>query len=181
MILRLGSVVVLTLWLIACSHQPVSKPAQYSKGEPSQKEITSAPKRPFKPQPVTPLEPLLKQQYEDWRGVPYRLGGLSRAGVDCSGFVYLTFKERLGVVLPRSTEAQARIGEPIAISELRTGDLVFFKTSWKTGHVGIYLNDGFFMHASTTKGVMISSLENPYWKKNYWMSRRVNNRSRPSR
>jgi cell wall-associated NlpC family hydrolase len=67
--------------------------------------------------------------------------------------------------LPRSTEAQARIGEPIAISELRTGDLVFFKTSWKTGHVGIYLNDGFFMHASTTKGVMISSLENPYWKK----------------
>jgi cell wall-associated NlpC family hydrolase len=61
----------------------------------------------------------------------------------------------------------------VALDELQTADLVFFKTGWKTRHVGIYIGEGQFLHASTSRGVMISSLDNPYWQRHYWTSRRV--------
>ncbi|MEN8257100.1 MAG: NlpC/P60 family protein [Thermodesulfobacteriota bacterium] len=112
-------------------------------------------------------------QYQQWKGTRHAMGGLSKRGVDCSGFVYLTYREKLGVELPRSTKLQSQIGKKIKRSELRPGDLVFFKTGFKGRHVGIYIENGKFLHVSTRKGVMISSLSDYYWKDRYWHSRRV--------
>jgi probable lipoprotein NlpC len=117
----------------------------------------------------------LNDQLTHWRGTPYRYGGLSRGGVDCSGFVYLTFRERFAMQLPRSTIDQTDIGTRIDKSDLLPGDLVFFKTgSGENGlHVGIYDTDNTFIHASTSQGVIRSSLDNVYWRKVFWQARRI--------
>lgn len=115
----------------------------------------------------------LYRQHDQWQGTPYRIGGQSRAGIDCSGFVQLTYRSRLGVALPRTTEQQLLAGQPVGLPELATGDLVFFKIDGDTRHVGIYLEGNRFLHASKSSGVMISSLDSPYWRAVYWTSRRV--------
>ena len=116
----------------------------------------------------------LYSQYRDWRGVKYAYGGLSRQGIDCSGLVYVTYRDQLGMKLPRSTKQQAKEGRAVEYKQLRAGDLVFFKTGGKQKHVGIYIEDGKFLHASTRSGVLISRLSDDYWKNNYWQSRRMN-------
>jgi cell wall-associated NlpC family hydrolase len=115
----------------------------------------------------------LYAQYRQWKNTRYRLGGLSRNGIDCSGFIHVTFKTKLGVVLPRSTEFQAKIGSSIDKEQLRAGDLVFFKTGMFDRHVGIYLENGRFLHASASYGVTISRLDESYWKSAYWKARRL--------
>ncbi len=120
----------------------------------------------------TPTVQKLYAQYNSWRGVKYRVGGMSKQGVDCSGFVQLTYKQQFNKKLPRTTELLSTAGKPIKIKNLRPGDLVFFKTGWSQRHVGIYVGKGEFMHASSSRGVRISNLTNPYWTDAYWMSRR---------
>ncbi len=115
----------------------------------------------------------LYQHYREWRGVRYREGGLSRQGVDCSGFVYLAYVKKFNRRIPRTTELLARSGDAVSPEELRPGDLVFFHTGWKTRHVGIYVEQGKFMHASSSRGVMMSRLDNPYWRDAWWMARRL--------
>ena len=115
----------------------------------------------------------LLQQFAVWEGTRYRAGGLSRKGIDCSGFVYLTYQELLGIDLPRSADQQAAQGKQVLTEELRTGDLVFFKTGRRGRHVGIYLDQGRFMHASTTRGVTISSMSDRYWSRKYWKATRL--------
>lgn len=115
----------------------------------------------------------LYNQYQDWRGTPYAWGGLSKRGVDCSGFVYVTMRDQFATYLPRTTEQQTQTGYHIDEDELAAGDLVFFKTGSKVRHVGIYMEDGKFLHASTSRGVMISRLDNVYWKQHYWHARRI--------
>jgi len=117
----------------------------------------------------------LNDQLRNWRGTPYRYGGMSRGGVDCSGFVLMTFRDKFDLQLPRETRKQAELGTEIDKDDLLPGDLVFFKTgSGKSGlHVGIYDTDNQFIHASTSRGVMRSSLDNVYWRKNFWQARRI--------
>ncbi|HEY0210421.1 NlpC/P60 family protein [Acerihabitans sp.] len=117
----------------------------------------------------------LHAQLRQWHGTPYRYGGLDQGGVDCSGFVYRTFRDRFAIILPRSTEAQTKVGTRISRDDLLPGDLVFFKTgSGANGlHVGIYDTDDLFIHASTSRGVIRSSLDNVYWRKAYWQARRI--------
>ena len=115
----------------------------------------------------------LNQQYREWRSVRYHLGGLSKKGIDCSGFVYLTFRDKFGLSLPRTTEKQYSSSKKIKKGNLKAGDLVFFKTGFKQKHVGIYLSGNKFLHASTSKGVMISNMGNPYWKKHFLNARRI--------
>lgn len=117
----------------------------------------------------------LDDQLNQWYGTPYRYGGMGHGGVDCSGFVYLTFRDRFDLQLPRTTSAQTEIGTRIAKKELLPGDLVFFKTgAGENGlHVGIYDTDDRFIHASTSQGVIRSSLNNVYWKKVFWQARRI--------
>lgn len=122
---------------------------------------------------VPPLRVSLEAQHEDWKGVPYRYGGLSPRGVDCSGFVYLTFLSRLGMEVPRTTTELLQSGEKVKRDEIQVGDLVFFRTGPGNRHVGIYMGNGDFLHASSSQGVMTSSLGNPYWRQRYWQARRL--------
>lgn len=115
---------------------------------------------------------VLEQQYETWAGTPYRLGGVDFSGVDCSALVQNIFTEAFDIELPRTTSQQVSVGEPVDKKSLEPLDLVFFKTG-RTRHVGIYLGEGEFLHASTSQGVIISTLNNPYWKRHYWTARRT--------
>lgn len=149
----------LCLWLAACAQQPVQPP------RPDPAPIAQA-------APPSPAA-VLQAQYRAWRGTPYRIGGLSQRGVDCSGFVHLTYRDLFGIDLPRSTGDQARLGAPVAAGQRQVGDLVFFRINRWTNHVGIYLGQGRFMHASTSSGVMISGVDEPYWKARYWKTTRL--------
>jgi cell wall-associated NlpC family hydrolase len=107
-------------------------------------------------------------------GRPYRFGGASpAAGFDCSGLVYFSFRQ-VGIRLPRSTEDQLRASSPVAASELRHGDLLFFdQEGKKNSHVGIYLGGGRFVHApSSGKYVRTDELRSAYWSRHLSETRR---------
>lgn len=122
---------------------------------------------------IESIKEKLYAQYAQWKGTKYKLGGLNRNGIDCSGFVFITFKSKLGIVLPRTTNLQVATGKDIERNQLQAGDLVFFKTGRFFRHVGIYLEHGKFLHASTSLGVTISKLDNVYWKSKYWKAKRI--------
>ena len=115
----------------------------------------------------------LNAQYAEWKGTRYKMGGNSRSGVDCSGFVHITYRDKLGITIPRSTKLLAKTGKPVKRKNLRIGDLVFFKTGFTVRHVGIYMGNNTFLHASTNEGVTLTNLNQLYWKKRYWKARRV--------
>ncbi|WP_210394953.1 NlpC/P60 family protein [Motiliproteus sediminis] len=115
----------------------------------------------------------LYRQHQLWQGTPYLLGGSSRDGIDCSAFVQRTYSTLFDYSVPRTTEAQQRLGTAVPRRQLLPGDLVFFRTGDKVRHVGIYVERGRFLHASTSRGVMLSELNNPYWQRHYIQARRV--------
>lgn len=115
----------------------------------------------------------LYSQYEEWRGVRYRLGGSDHSGVDCSALVKIIYQAEFGLTLPRTALSQASLGSEINQSRLMPGDLVFFKTGRRSNHVGIYLDSRQFLHVSSSKGVTISQLDDTYWKSRYWKSVRI--------
>jgi len=119
------------------------------------------------------VKSILYTQLRDWQGVRYQAGGLSKSGIDCSGFVYLTYHHHFNMELPRTTRDQSKLGQKVSRKQLQPGDLVFFKTGWFDRHVGIYIEDRRFIHVSTKKGVMLSNLEESYWEKNYWKAIRI--------
>ncbi|WP_154650803.1 C40 family peptidase [Reinekea blandensis] len=114
----------------------------------------------------------LDKVYAQYRGTPYRYGGTDANGFDCSGFIKVAYNEAFGMSLPRTTEQLAVNGQPIRRDQLSVGDLVFFRTSAKQLHAGIYTGQGRFIHASTSKGVIESSLDNQYWRQRYFKARR---------
>lgn len=110
-----------------------------------------------------------KQLYKfitDWTGVKYRFGGLDKSGIDCSGFAFLLEKEIYGVTLPRISRDQASVVKNKNINNLKEGDLVFFSFGGSNvDHVGVYLNNGFFVHASTNRGVIVDDLNLPAYQR----------------
>jgi len=112
--------------------------------------------------------------YDEWKSVKYKYGGNSKTGIDCSAFIQRIYKEKFDVNIPRTTRTQVKVGKKIKRSELEMGDLVFFKTGVRDRHVGIYMGDGSFMHASI-KGVKFTKLDKSYYKRKYWTSRRILN------
>lgn len=98
-------------------------------------------------------------------GSPYRDGGESPRGFDCSGLVYYSHKQ-LGLDVPRSSAAQYGAARPVALGALQPGDLIFFRPAGKISHVGIYAGQGRFIHApSAGKAVSFARLDNPYWRR----------------
>lgn len=110
-------------------------------------------------------------------GSPYRLGGNSpQTGLDCSGFVGHVYKQIAGVQLPRDSRMISETGQPLDPAELQPGDLVFFNTLDRAySHVGIYLGEDRFVHASSSRtgGVMVSRLGDRYWRQRFDGARRV--------
>ncbi|WP_442587955.1 C40 family peptidase [Pedobacter sp. AW31-3R] len=102
----------------------------------------------------------------DWAGVKYKLGGLDKRGIDCSGFALLLNKEIYGVSLPRRSADQAEVIREKNQQQLQEGDLIFFSFGGRAvDHVGIYLNNGFFVHASTSRGIIVEDLTLPAFQR----------------
>lgn len=124
------------------------------------------------------LDPVTKSLLEEartWLGTKYKYGGHSKSGTDCSGMVMEVYYTTTGIKLPRNSGKQQEYCKNVAKKELRPGDLVFFSTdrrSGRIGHVGMYVGDGKMIHASS-RGVMLSHLEENYWLKHYAGSGRV--------
>ena len=111
-------------------------------------------------------------------GTPYRFGGTTRSGIDCSAFVLNVFGESTGIELPRVAAEQAELGDKVEKQELQKGDLVFFSQGGRVSHVGIVQEvtpDGEikFIHAATSRGVMISSLNDSYWGRKFRFAKRI--------
>jgi cell wall-associated NlpC family hydrolase len=109
-----------------------------------------------------------------WIGTPYEYGGETKSGIDCSAFTKTIFQKTAGLDLPRTTEEQVQRGKSIQRNDLKFGDLLFFNTTGQNpSHVGIYIGDDMFAHASVSGGVTLSSLYSSYYKKRYTEARRV--------
>lgn len=105
-----------------------------------------------------------------WLGTPYRYGGEDRKGVDCSGLVLKVYKDALGIPLPRNSSEQREYCTPTSLGSLIPGDLIFFatgKNKSKVSHVGIFVGNNQMIHASASKGVILSSLTEPYYSRTY--------------
>jgi cell wall-associated NlpC family hydrolase len=132
-----------------------------------------------------PLPPIVPQTYRNitgesswddvlspWVGTPYLLGGNSKRGVDCSGFTSSVYMEKEKKSLPRTSIDQFKSGISVDRGSLAIGDLVFFGEKGTVSHVGIYTGSENFIHASTSKGVTVSPLDDSYWKPRYMGARR---------
>jgi cell wall-associated NlpC family hydrolase len=131
-----------------------------------------------KVEPVSPPGGFERQKMMDailgWMGTPYEMGGESKGGIDCSAFSREIFRTSGGMELPRTTEQQVKLGAPVSKEEIQFGDLVFFNTTGNNpSHVGIYIGDDMFAHASVSFGVTLSSMYSSYYKKRFTEARRV--------
>lgn len=116
----------------------------------------------------------LYKTFFDWLGVPYKYSGTTRKGVDCSGLVKILYREVYHIELDGSASAIYSRCTPIREEELEEGDLVFFKINKsRISHVGLYLQDGYFVHASVSRGVMINNLSEKYYRKYFFSGGRI--------
>lgn len=166
-------------------------------GAPPPRRPAAVPSRPSPPVIHSPQEYALDQAISSFHGAPYRSGGTSPSGVDCSGLVQASFHQA-GVNLPRTVALQYGQGQPVNLSELRFGDVIFFNRYCQTRnhtylagmfnpsltqqvcHNGIYLGEGRFIHASP-KGVYISRLDAEVWRISFMGARRYLPNSPPDR
>ena len=153
-------------------YEPIITPEEYKKlvltedkEEITDTKISKVDETPIKKQAFTEF-------YNEWKNVKYKMGGISKTGIDCSAFTQKIYKDKFGIELSRTTRTQVNEGVEGARSELQPGDLVFFKTGKTDRHVGIYVGNNKFLHSSI-KGVKYTSLDKPFYKKNYWTSRRI--------
>ncbi|WP_374166099.1 C40 family peptidase [Arcticibacter sp. MXS-1] len=116
----------------------------------------------------------LYQFVYDWIGTPYRLGGDTKRGIDCSGFAYEVYEKVFNTVIGNNSRNIFSMVNPVSKDELQEGDLVFFKIrSRAISHVGVYLGNNKFAHASSSRGVMISNLNESYWQRYYYKGGRL--------
>ncbi len=116
----------------------------------------------------------LYEAINSWLGVPYRYGGTDRSGIDCSAFVGTIYRDVYGVALHRSSNEMLADVKLVSRDKLREGDILFFTNSkGKVSHVGIYLKDGLFAHASTSNGVSVSRVDDTYWSNHFYKGGRV--------
>jgi cell wall-associated NlpC family hydrolase len=153
--------------------------AAIESADPASSQEVSAVATAAKPSPATASHDTradrIVRSALSYRGAPYRRGAMGRSGAfDCSGFTKYLFDHE-GANLPRTAADQYRRGLPVGREEMKPGDLVFFKNTYKAGisHVGIYLGDGQFIHAASTRtGVRVDSLDKPYYVNHYAGARR---------
>jgi len=166
---RLLPILLLTLFIVSCKSKKT-----YS----SKKKQSHTVKVNTTSKPSAEAETIVKYA-KTFDGTRYKYGGTTKKGMDCSGLIYTSYK-KYNVNLPRTTSGLKSIGEWIDLKEVNVGDLVFFatnKNSRKVNHVGIVTNvrtgNVEFIHASTSRGVMISSIAEKYWYFSFVQARRV--------
>jgi lipoprotein Spr len=115
----------------------------------------------------------LIEAYNSWHGVRYRWGGETRQGIDCSALMQKAYQQAFHMNLPRTTREQKKLGQRVSPGQLQSGDLIFFSMPHDGRHVGLYMGMHEFMHASSSHGVMISTLTNPYWIRHYDQARHL--------
>jgi len=117
----------------------------------------------------------LQTAAEQWLGTPYLFGGSTVSGIDCSALAGAIYRDVYGIKLPRSTRQLRRMGYSIGAAYVRPGDLLFFrmKANEPLNHVGVYLGGGRFVHASASRGVVIDSLEEPFYRRHLVTARRL--------
>jgi len=160
---------VLSLLFTSCN---TTKKVSYSSSKYKKHESSQG----YSYEPSGDVKSLIKEA-KKFLGTPYKYGGNSKSGLDCSGLVFNAF-EAVGEQMPRISREQANKGKEIRLKDVKQGDLVFFKTSGsKINHVGIVENvrngEVFFIHSSTSQGVIISSIEEIYWNKRFVKATRV--------
>lgn len=156
-----------------CSPLPEVKQAGTTLAPTADRQPSIQPRRePVDLASASRVTALLQQQYSEWAGTPHQWGGMSKQGVDCSAFVYITYREKLGYTPPRTTDSMVQWGRQVDYKRLQPADLLVFRTGIKARHVGIYLGNRQFMHVSSRRGVMISSLDDDYWNQRFWQARR---------
>ncbi|MDC1067544.1 C40 family peptidase [Candidatus Kapabacteria bacterium] len=179
--------VISTLFMVSCSPSPRFS-SRISNVEKQKQELTEIPhklkqtKRNFKTNNIKPIakfpkvennfDYLVFESAKEWLGTPYKWGGDSKNGVDCSAFVKNVMKT-VGVDLPRTAINQFEFSSSISLRNAKIGDLVFFRKSNQVSHVGIYLGKNRFIHSSTSKGVIISSLDDSWYQDNFYSVGRV--------
>lgn len=152
------------------SSNPQEEPAVQKEPEqqvPAAMDISSAYEN------ITSVRRQLQNAHREWEGTPYRFGGETSNGIDCSAFTQQVFREFFNKDLPRHTRSQLQEGTGIRRRSIKIGDLIFFKTGRRSLHVGISMGDGEFLHASVTSGVMISNIGESYWATRFLGARRV--------
>jgi cell wall-associated NlpC family hydrolase len=109
----------------------------------------------------------LFKRVDEWYGTKYKMGGMSKNGIDCSAFVQTVYLAAFGMSVPRTAFEQFKVSNRISATQMREGDLVFFNTTGGVSHVGIYLGNNKFIHASVARGVAVSDLFDPYYLKRF--------------
>jgi len=123
---------------------------------------------------------LLFSIIDNWYGTPYRYGGTSKSGIDCSAFVQTLYADVFGVSLPRTAREQYKGAERVSKDEIQKGDLIFFNTTGGVSHVGYYLQNNKFVHAASSGGVMISDLDDDYWARRFVGVGRISKTAAPA-
>lgn len=118
-------------------------------------------------------ERVLMSYYQEWRGTRYRLGGNTEDGIDCSSFVQQVFAQGFGVDIPRSAREQMIQGRPVDTTNLKAGDLLFFRSGPTRRHVAVYLGNQRFLHVSASRGVSLDSIQEAYWQRRFLTARRL--------
>ncbi|MFD1094158.1 C40 family peptidase [Salegentibacter chungangensis] len=173
-IIRFSPLLFFSLLLISCGPSKKVIPGKESLGAPEVKINTSPNLEPEDNRAYTIIE-----KAKDFLGTDYKYGGTTKRGMDCSGLIYISFMEE-GVSLPRISRNMALEGRRLHLKEVSKGDLLFFETNKNRkviNHVGLVVEvlpeHILFIHSSSSRGVMISSLSESYWYNNFVMARRV--------
>jgi lipoprotein Spr len=160
-------------YLFSCKHHQTSTKTS----EPLNNSLTLLKKKYAEKLGVSAADIKNEKLYQfinDWYGVKYKYGGKDKAGVDCSGLTAALYLAVYKKTISSNTKDLVGEVKKIKESDLKEGDLVFFNTNGKSiSHVGVYLQNHKFVHASTKKGVMISDMNEPYFKQTYVMSGKV--------
>ncbi len=122
---------------------------------------------------ISPDAEKIMTEARKYLGTPYRFGGVAPDGFDCSGFIRFVYA-RGGIALPRSADEQYNVGKNVSMDSLKPGDLVFFSTYEKgVSHSGIYVGNGSFISATTSRGVAVADLMHGYWREHYVGAKRI--------
>lgn len=170
---QLCSAVVFLLFLSSCSSLKKRK-REEARLSTAQKELLAKYEKMVGSE-LSAKDAALYEYIDAWWGVPHKIGGNDKSGVDCSGFIVRLYDEVYGKSVPRTTEDLFLAARAIDTAKMITGDLVFitFQGRKKVSHVGVYLQDGKFVHASTSKGVRIDFMRDNYYKKQQFSGGRI--------